>query len=333
MRLPVLGDVIRDRDRLRGERDRLRAERDGLRVERASLLKQRDEATAKRDRLQEDVNLYRTWVPPGHFYSPVPSPDEVRSRGNRIFDRAPRDLPAIDLDEPGQLALLEQLKAFYAELPFTEEGSPEMRYYYENLYYSYADAIILYSMIRHLAPKRIIEVGSGYSSAVILDTNERFFGGAISCTFVEPFPDRMTALLKPGDEAANELIPSPVQDIDPQRFTELDAGDILFIDSTHVSKTGSDVNHLFLEVLPRLRSGVWVHVHDVFYPFEYPEEWVYEGRAWNESYMLRAFLAFNEAFRIRFFATYMMTAHEDWFAREMPLCLRNPGGNIWLQRV
>ena len=312
LRAPVLGRLIQERDELRAERSRLRKHN---------------------ARLESELERYRTWVPPGHFYSPIPSAEEVGRRAGEIFDRSKATIEGIDLREGAQLALLEELKRFYPELPFTAEGSPDMRYKFENRFYSYSDAIFLYSVIRHLSPKRILEVGSGYSSCVILDTNDRFFDGSITCTFIEPFPDVLRSLLRPGDEEANELIQSPLQDVDPERFAELEAGDILLIDSTHVSKAGSDVNRLFFEVLPRLRPGVWVHIHDVFYPFEYPREWVEEGRAWNEDYLLRAFLMFSRGFEIALFNTYLEAFHEEWFRREMPLCLKNPGGSIWLRRV
>lgn len=312
LRVPVLGPLIRERDELRTELSRLRK---------------------RSARLETELERYRTWVPPGHFYSPIPSAEEVGRRAAEIFDRSITTIAGIDLREEAQLALLEELKRFYPELPFTAEDSPDLRYNFANRFYSYSDAIFLYSVIRHLSPKRILEVGSGYSSCVILDTNDRFFGGAISCTFIEPFPDVLRSLWREGDEEANELIQSPLQDVDPERFAELEAGDILLIDSTHVSKTGSDVNRLFFEVLPRLRPGVWVHIHDVFYPFEYPRKWIEQGRAWNEDYLLRAFLMYSSAFEIALFNTYLEGFHKDWFRREMPLCLENPGGSIWLRRV
>ena len=319
LRVPKLGDLIRERDRLR-ETTR-------------KVAKERDRLQADRERLEAEVAKYKTWVPPGHFYSPYPSRDEVARRAAAIFDRSGRDVPGIDLNESRQMALLEELKRFYAEVPFTAEPGTDLRYHFENRYYSYSDAIFLYSVIRHLSPKRIIEVGSGYSSCVIMDTNDLFFDGAIACTFIEPFPDILRSLLRPGDEEKIEILEQPVQDVDPNRFAELEAGDILLIDSTHVSKVGSDVNRLFFEVMPALRPGVWVHVHDVFYPFEYPREWVDEGRAWNEDYLLRAFLMYSNAFEIVLFNTFLETFHEDWFEREMPLCLKNRGGSIWLRRV
>jgi len=136
-------------------------------------------------------------------------------------------------------------------------------------------------MIRHLSPKRFIEVGSGYSSCVVLDINELFFDNRISLTFIEPHTELLFSLIKESDKETSKIIPTDLQDVGLEVLSELCPEDILFIDSTHVSKIGSDVNHIFFEILPRLARGVYIHFHDVFYPFEYPKEWIYEGRAWN----------------------------------------------------
>lgn len=209
---------------------------------------------------------------------------------------------------------------------------PGRRYFFENPAYSYSDAICLYGMIRHVRPRRIIEVGSGYSSCVTLDTNELFFDNRIACTFIEPFPDLLRSLMKPDDVDRVEIIASRLQDVDVARFRELSANDILFIDSTHVSKLGSDVNYIFGEILPTLSRGVYVHFHDIFYPFEYPEAWLNQGRAWTEAYVLRAFLAFNSAYEIALYNTFLEHFHRSQFAQYMPLCLENEGGSIWLRR-
>src|SRR5262249_51820098 len=161
--------------------------------------------------------------------------------------------------------------------------------------------ITLYGMIRHLKPQRIVEVGSGFSSAVMLDTSDRFFGGTISCTFIEPHPERLSSLLREGDREKHRVLARPVQDVDLEPFPELAANDILFVDSSHVAKVHSDVNRIFFEILPALAEGVSVQFHDIFYPFEYPKEWVYGGRAWNESYLLRAFLQYNRSFQVQFY--------------------------------
>lgn len=116
-------------------------------------------------------------------------------------------------------------------------------------------------------------------------------------------------------------------------FESLQANDILFIDSTHVCKTYSDVNRIFFEILPHLSSGVHIHFHDIFYPFEYPRKWVYEGRAWNEAYLLRAFLQYNSAFQVVLMNTYMEHFFDTFFDQNMPLCMKAKGGSIWIQKV
>ena len=139
-------------------------------------------------------------------------------------------------------------------------------------------------------------------------------------------------MLMPGDDREFTLIEKPVQEIDLEIFYELEANDIAFFDSTHVSKCNSDVNLIFFDILPRLKPGVLVHFHDIFYPFEYPKEWIYEGRAWNESYLLRAFLQYNEHFKIIFFNTFLEHFYESRFVKKMPLCMKNKGGSIWIQK-
>lgn len=273
-----------------------------------------------------------TWVPPGHFYSPIPDRDEVESREERIFC-APAELPGIDLNEKGQLSLLKELASFYGEMPFTEEKKQGLRYYFNNVAFCHTDAVMLYSVLRWLRPRRLIEVGSGFSSAVTLDTNEHFLGGTLDITFIEPYPETLKGLLAEKDRERAALISKPLQDVGLDLFRKLRAGDILFIDSTHVAKTGSDVNYIFFDVLEALEPGVWIHFHDIMYPFEYPREWVYEGLAWNEAYMLRAFLQHNGDYRIRLFNTYIHRFHREVLEKNMPVCLRNTGGSIWIEKL
>jgi predicted O-methyltransferase YrrM len=283
----------------------------------------------------EELQAYRhtfRFVPPGHFYSPLPSPEELRRDAPRLFRSPPTTIPGVDLNEAKQLELLAQISRFYPELRFPVEKSPAFRYFYDNPAYSYSDAICLYGMIRHVRPKRIIEVGSGHSSCVMLDTIDRHLDGDTQCTFIEPYPAKLLSLLRPEDLRRVTILEKRVQDVDLDPFLALERNDILFIDSSHVVKIGSDVNFLLGEVLPRLRPGVYVHVHDIFYPFEYPEAWIAEGRVWGEAYALRVFLIFNSSFEIVLFNTYLERFHREIFEREMPLCLRNEGGSIWLRR-
>jgi len=284
----------------------------------------------------EELESYRQtfrFVPAGHFYSPLPSIDDVNRDARRLFAAPCRILPGIELNEPEQLALLEEIKSYYRDLPFQGERSADRRYFYENRGYSYSDAIFLYGMIRHAGPKRIVEIGSGHSSCVMLDTDELYLGSRVDFTFIEPYPDLLLSLLRPEDLDRVRILGKRVRDVELEPFLALDRHDILFIDSSHVVKIGSDVRYLLTEILPRLRPGVYVHFHDIFYPFEYPEGWIAEGRAWNEAYALRAFLTFNETFEIVLFNTYLERFHRDIFERDMPLCLKNEGGSIWLRRV
>lgn len=310
--------VLLERARLRYEARQLRAEIDQLRAD----LK---DVTAERDKFQLG------W-PPGHFYSPIPSLEDVKRDEEQIF-RVPAHLPDVELNVDGQIALFDQIKRYYPEQPFEDDKKDGLRYFFVNPNYSYGEAIMLYCLMRHLRPKRIVEVGSGYSSCAMLDTNELFLGGSTFCTFIEPYPQLLQSLIKDADHDRIEIVQSRLQDIDIQTFSALSPGDILFIDSTHVSKVNSDVNYIFFEILPRLRSDVYIHIHDICYPFEYPKAWIYQGRAWNEAYLLRAFLQNNHAFEIQFFNSFMGYFHMDMFANDMPLCAKNPGTSLWIKKI
>ncbi len=281
---------------------------------------------------KSELERYRTWVPPGHSLSPIPEREQIKLREKEVY-AVPRTMPGLDLNEEGQLRLFDNLRDFYPEQPFSAQPGPGRRYWFENPAYSYSDALLLYCLIRYLRPRRIIEVGAGYSSAAILDTNEQFFDNSIACTFIEPQPALLRALLKEGDEERTSLLAQPLQEVESGIFTELQANDILFIDSSHVAKIDSDVNHLFFRILPVLASGVYIHFHDIFYPFEYPLEWVYQGRAWNEAYMLRAFLQYNSQFQIQLCNTFIDWFHKEKYFKDMPLVQKNTGGSIWLKKL
>ena len=333
----------------------------------AALRLERDAALSQFERLKSDTHRF---VPPGHYYSPLPSIEEIRRYENRIFDGMPSELPGIDLNERSQVELLRQIARFYHEIPYEPiEGarelladltvkrfqttdpteierlhavfdsfvrsrkSPSLRFWFENFNYGFGDAVLLFCMLRHLQPRRIVEIGAGFSSALILDTNELFFDHSVSCTFIDPDPELFLSLLKPGDRERIRLLPLKLQDVDCAVFSSLGDRDVLFVDSSHVSKVFSDVNLIFFEILPLLQPGVYVHFHDVFHPFEYPKEWVYEGRAWNEMYILRAFLQYNTAFKTALFSSFLQHFHLSFFKEHLPLCLHEKGGQLWLLRM
>jgi len=256
---------------------------------------------------------------PGHFYSPLTA-DADRGRALRWTEA-----PGVDLAEERQLALAEQLR------PLLAEPLPGPRYSAANSMYGSGDAAVYRAMLTHLGPARLLEVGSGYSTAVALDeadANPQLSGLEITC--IEPFPDRLLGLLSGPDRSRLSLLRQPVQDVGLDAYDRLGRSDVLFIDSTHVVKAGSDVIWLFLHVLPRLAAGVVVHVHDVFWPFEYPAQWLRQGRDWTEAYLLHAFLAGNASWEILFFSSWWWQTQPQLVPA--PLADERPG-SIWLRKV
>ena len=291
--------------------------------------------------LLESENLeFLHFAPPGHFYSPLPDIREVRVNETRIFDETPHDLLAINMNREFQIQLVDSFSDFYGEIPFQDEKGDIGRYFLDNKFFSYGDGIILYSFLRHFQPKRIVEVGSGFSSAAMLDVNDGFLDKQLEFTFIEPFPDRLYGLLSSEDKRKTRIEVKPVQEVEEQVFTSLDANDILFVDSSHVAKIDSDVVHILFQILPRLKAGVIVHFHDIPWPFEYPKQWIEEGRAWNEAYFLRAFLQDNTNFEVLYFNSYMANCHEELLRKNLPKVLNPPSspvtlGNssLWLRKV
>ncbi|MDA8033699.1 MAG: class I SAM-dependent methyltransferase [Actinomycetota bacterium] len=275
------------------------------------------------------VERFLRWFPPGHFYSPVPDLAEVDRDAARLF--APRrTLPGVDLREEDQVALFGKLAALSRADPLPAGPEAGTRYFTDNPNYGVGDASILQAMLRHLRPRRYLEVGSGWSTALALDTSERFLGGTLSVTAIEPYPDLLRDRLRPGDPVT--ILEAPVQSVPLSRFEELEAGDVLFVDSSHVLKTASDVHFLYTAVLPVLAPGVVVHVHDMFWPFEYLRHWIEEGRAWNECYLVHAFLAHNDAYEVLLFNHFLAQVRPEVLDAELPVMRDNPGGALWLRR-
>ncbi len=278
------------------------------------------------------------FAPPGHFYSPLPDARDIEKRSKALFDRSATAITGIDLNVANQLALLAEFAAYSADMPFTPEPGSGRRYYLDNGFFSYGDGLFLYAMLRHFRPRRVVEVGSGFSSAVMLDTNELFLGGAAKFDFIEPFPQRLHKLLSAADRARVRIEQRPVQDVSPTLFEALGKDDMLFIDSSHVVKIGSDVHYLLFDVLPRLADGVIVHFHDILWPFEYPENWLSKGRAWNEAYMLRAFLHNNREYEVLLFNAYLAQHHAAAVAAALPQAMTAPSqphtpghSSLWLR--
>jgi len=277
--------------------------------------------------------LFRRWerrgfhVTPVHFYQPIP---DTQSLPETLWTH-PSDLAGVEMNETTQLELLrEHIPKFrdeYEQLP-TSSSEKERGFYVNNTLLGGVDALVAYCMVRHFKPRTIIEVGSGFSSLVLGQAAERNKRAGLIC--IEPFPREF---LREGFPGLRSLIEKKVQDIELEFFSQLESDDILFIDSSHTVKIGSDVNYLFLEVLPRLRPGVIVHVHDIFLPFEYRRDWVLdELRFWTEQYLLQAFLAFNSEFEVLMANSYLKHCHEEDLKAAFPTLSRWEGGSFWMRR-
>lgn len=279
------------------------------------------------------LNSQEFAFPAGHYHSPIPALKDLQAREASIWCEPPFTLPGIDTNVDGQLAELTRLAPYGASFPFPSLPQPGWRYYCDNGYFAKQDGLVLYSLLRTLRPRRLVEVGSGFSSALVLDTNERMLNGQIACTFIEPHPERLLSLFTPDDRERATLLRQPVQDVPLATFEALAAGDILFIDSSHVSKTGSDVNWLVFQVLPCLASGVYIHFHDILWPFEYPKIWALKGRAWNEAYLVRALLQDSSIWEIALWSHFLFLFYPELVQKALP---GYPGGkrgsSLWLRK-
>ena len=265
-----------------------------------------------------------------NHYEPLP---DFRSITHEMLQRR-RDFPGIDFAWDGQVALLERLTLESTEelTKLAERG----RFDFLNPYFNSLDACSYFALIRHLKPQRIVEIGSGYSTRIASLAVERNiedgFQGELVC--IEPYPEpRLTQ-----SNAKFTLIKAQVQTVPMAYFEELGENDILFIDSSHVVTTGGDVCYEFLEILPRLKAGVWVHVHDIFFPCDYPADWVIGARiAWNEQYILEAFLSGNSAFAPKLAHNWLMLDFRDQVEKFCPAAVfsnndKRYEGSFWMKR-
>ncbi len=271
-----------------------------------------------------------------HFYEPIP---DTRELDNSVWENRSA-LVGIDIDEGTQLDLLSRFKtAFkqeYDQFPREKTGVP-YDYYVHNDMFEAVDGEILYCMIRHFKPGRLIEIGSGYSTLLAAKAllNNKKNHNDHSCEFIviDPFPNR---ILRKGIAGVSRLVPEPVQRVPLAEFEKLRENDMLLIDSSHVLKIGSDVKYEYLEILPRLNKGVLVSLHDILLPAEYRKRWVMKDHSfWNEQYLLQAFLAFNTSFRILWAGSYMHLKHSEKLSDAFPSYNQEqdwPGG-FWMRRI
>ena len=275
------------------------------------------------------------FFPPGHYHSPIVDPAQVASHLERAQAIGPADLKGINISTGVLLDWWAAARAALASTNLPDQQISSRRYYEAGAPYPYGDAMILRAMICVFKPKRIVEIGSGFSTACMLDSLDEYNLTKSGVVCIEPDPNRLLKLMRREDHGRVQIIKSDAQSVPLTLFRDLEKNDLLFIDSTHVLKTGSDVHYELLEVLPTLANGVIIHFHDCPFPFEYPKEWILDKNySWNEAYALRAFLIFNEQFRILFWNSLFRRIYaEHWFGDVPQSRGKNPGSSIWLQRV
>ncbi len=255
-----------------------------------------------------------------HYYLPIP--DEADLSGG--FQERLSAMPGVDMNDRAALDLLETafppyLDEFRAAVPLSRPpGGGAAPFHLINGTFMAVDAHVYYALVRHIKPRRIVEIGGGNSSVLAgmaCERNRAEGGPAPRLTVVEPYPGEA---LRNGFPGLSELVAAKVQDVPISLFTSLGDGDILFIDSSHVLRAGGDVQHEYLEILPRLAAGVLVHVHDVSLPKPYPGVYFEQGFYWNEQYLLQAFLVFNSRFEVVWPGNYMILNYPDKVCSAFP---------------
>jgi len=273
---------------------------------------------------------------PVHYYSPIPNTRELRKSFYRWYKES--NLTGIDMNIEEQLKLLNVLRTYQTEcdeLPPYEQIASQG--FGEG--YGVVESHILHSMVRYLKPHTIIEVGSGVStffSVNALSLNKRSDGINSKIICIEPYP--RLSLNKIQGDCQIQIIPKLIQDIDIEFFKILDEKDILFIDSSHMVKIASDVNFLYLDVIPNLKKGVVIHIHDIPFPYPTPdpERWIFGAHQfWTESILLQAFLAYNSAFEVLLCSSYLhyKKPKELGYVFKIYDPMRHFPSSIWLQKI
>lgn len=264
-----------------------------------------------------------------HFYEPWPRFQDLIS--DQILTR--RENPSIHWNWDQQHSLLHELAAYQPEIEALIQEQDGFDF--QNSQFRELDAAVYYALLRHLKPKTIIEIGSGYSTQIAHRAIAQNRHSAVSCSLicVEPYPS--APLLK--ENLPIQLIQKRLEDLDLDLFKQLQSGDILFIDSTHTVKFNSDVCREFLEIIPTLNPGVWVHIHDIFFPLDYPPHWLMQDRrAWNEQYLVEAFLSYNVQFDIKLANHWIVLDYPEKAATMWPPVRDWQGshhcGSLWLQK-
>jgi hypothetical protein len=265
------------------------------------------------------------------FYSPVPHLDDLRPDA---FERV-SELPGVRWDLDAQLHFLRDMVSMGAkEFRPPAASAPGLdRYAADNPSYGILDATVHYGLIRSLKPRRVVELGSGHSTLVTAEAGRLngAEGTPLTLDVYDPFP----GVAREGLPGLHALHRTPAQEVPLPVFEALEKGDVLFVDTTHTVKIGSEVNFVLLEVLPRLRVGVVVHFHDIYLPFEYPRSWMEDfALYWNEQYLLQAFLAHNQSWDVLLAVQALSRLRRSELAASLsPGAVAQDGAGFWMRRA
>jgi hypothetical protein len=272
-------------------------------------------------------------ITPVHFYSPIPDTRDLLS--SRIWNEE-KEMVGVNMNPDSQLKLLRDGPAKYEEefSSFVKSKTAQsLEFSLGNDTFANIDPFVLYGMVRHIKPRTIIEIGSGCSTVVSAEASRR--NGHTRLVCIDPYPDeRLLEKLRIGFPTSFSTIGERVENVELDVFQQLCENDILFIDSTHTVRTGGDVTHLYLEVIPRLSKGVIIHCHDILFPNDYSKDMVInQNKFWTEQYLLHAFLLFNSAFEVLFASHYMGAKYPNELRAAFPNALGWGGGSFWMQKT
>jgi len=284
---------------------------------------------------------YKSWLPkwqkagftilPNHYYSPIP---DLNNLTTEILKK-PLPLYGVDLSIENQLILIKKLgkyKSEYNEFAFRDAPRKDGKYFLGGPFPP-VDAMVAYAMVRHVKPKRIIEIGSGHSTLAMLEAchMNRQEGLPVEFLSIDPYENPVKKFGATGLSKFHEV---KVQDLPIGFFESLQENDILFIDSSHVLRPGNDVEYEYFSILPSLNNGVHIHVHDVFLPKPYPSNWLTKEHIfWNEQYILAAFLAYNSEFVTTFSVSHLCNEYQTEMKSIIPDAVESlSGGSYWLKR-